>query len=43
MQKKNMWEIIGDSSGRPGQRAKVKTNTSDFAALLLIIDFIDLI
>ncbi|KAM7397290.1 hypothetical protein PAMP_020274 [Pampus punctatissimus] len=22
MQKKNMWEIIGDSSGRPGQRAK---------------------
>ncbi|XP_008279925.1 non-muscle caldesmon isoform X2 [Stegastes partitus] len=22
MQKKNMWEIIGDSSGRPGQRVK---------------------
>ncbi|XP_041794988.1 non-muscle caldesmon isoform X2 [Chelmon rostratus] len=22
MQKKNMWEVIGDSSGRPGQRAK---------------------
>ncbi|XP_039988945.1 non-muscle caldesmon isoform X2 [Xiphias gladius] len=22
MQKKNMWEIIGDSSGRPGQRAQ---------------------
>ncbi|XP_038561433.1 non-muscle caldesmon isoform X2 [Micropterus salmoides] len=23
MQKKNMWEVIGDSSGQPGQRAKV--------------------
>nr|XP_020449246.1 caldesmon, smooth muscle-like [Monopterus albus] len=25
MQKKNMWEIIGDSSGRPGQRATKNT------------------
>ncbi len=27
MQKKNMWEGIGDSSGWPGQRAKVKIHT----------------
>lgn len=40
MQKKNMWEVIGDSSGQPGQRAKVSTHTHKYEMIKIWLIFI---